>query len=267
MKKNKLTEIVAEKRQEIKIHKSRLSLEFLKNYAKKPKHKIRSIHAALAKNKGMAIFAEIKRKSPAEPAINSTLDIPKTLGIYEKNRVTAISILTDYHFGGSLDFLKIAKAGKNPPTKRTPILRKDFIVDEYQIFESLYYGADMILLIASLLGKQRLALFIKTAHAIGLECLVEIHDESEIKKVIAAGASIVGINARNLKTFNIDLDNIVRLAPKIPSGPFIVAESGIRDGKHVAMLSRAGVKGVLVGTALMRATNIGAKIKEFRNMR
>lgn len=214
------------------------------------------------KNGARALIAEVKFASPSKGLIYKGKVGAETAGkiaqIYEKNGASAISVLTDEkYFRGSFEYLKRVKE----VTKNVPILCKDFIVTEYQIFKAREYGADAILLIAKLLSEDKIRHFLKTARSLGMECLVEVHDEEELEKVLKTDAKIIGVNNRNLSNFTIDLDTTNRLANKIPDDKIIVAESGISSREDLKKLNKR-VRAILVGSALMSSKNITKKIHE-----
>ncbi len=201
------------------------------------------------------LIAEIKFASPSKGLIyKGKLGAGEIAEIYEKNGAAAVSVLTDGDFFcGSFENLRAAKKA----TKKIPILCKDFIVHEYQIYKAREYGADAVLLIVKLLSPEKLKKFLKLSKSLKMDCLVEVHDEEDLKRALKAGAKIIGINSRNLKTFKIDKSIVEKLANKIPNGKVIVAESGIEKRENIK-----GVNAILVGTAIMSSPNIAAKVKE-----
>lgn len=226
------------------------------------KKSTRSFFEALNKENGRALISEVKFASPSKGLIykgkvgaETAVKIAK---IYEKNGASAISVLTDEnYFKGSFEYLKKIKEA----TKKVPILCKDFIVSEYQIFKAREYGADAILLIAKLLSETQLKQFLFVARSLGMESLVEIHNEEELKKVLKTDAKIIGINNRNLSNFTIDLETTNRLVKMIPKDKIIVAESGISSREDLKKLDKK-VNAILVGSALMSSKNITKKIHE-----
>ncbi|MDP2942257.1 MAG: indole-3-glycerol phosphate synthase TrpC, partial [Candidatus Omnitrophota bacterium] len=162
----------------------------------------------------------------------------------------------DKYFQGSIDHLKAVRQAVD-----LPILRKDFIRSEYQVYESAIAGTDAILLIAALLDKGMLKGLYREARALGIDVLVEVHDERELDKALGTGAEIIGINNRNLKTLEVDLNTTIELLPKIPAEKIIVSESGIRDYEDIKKLSEAGVRAFLIGTVFMESDDIGAEVK------
>lgn len=196
---------------------------------------------------GISLIAEMKRASPSRGPIHPDAAVADIVTAYRDAGVSAISVLTEPRwFGGSLDDLREARR-----TVDLPLLRKDFLVDPYQLLEARVAGADAVLLIVAALGPARLVDLMRDAHDLGLDCLVEVHDEDEVEAAVEAGAEIIGINNRNLHSLAVDLDTTFRLLSDIPAGTVVVAESGISDRAHVRDLEQAGVDAILVGEALM----------------
>ncbi len=256
---NKLETILSDKKQELELSKKIVSLEELKQKIKTSKRNIRDFKSALENNSQISLIAEIKKASPSLGDINIDTNIKKQAKIYESGGANAISVLTDANFKGEIAFLKEVK---NITT--VPVLRKDFIFDTYQIYESYLAGADAILLIATILDEKKLCSLVDLTHRLGMECLVETHTKEDIEKAIKTKAKIIGINARNLKNFKVNLDTIINLAKEIPRNRIIVAESGIETSRDVEHLGKAGIKVILVGTALMKALDVKGKIREFK---
>lgn len=220
---------------------------------------IRDFQVALEKD-GLALIAEIKRASPAKGDINLNVDIKKQAKIYEQAGANVISVLTDKkYFKGDINFLHQVKQATT-----IPVLRKDFIIDKQQIYESKLFGADAVLLISSILNEKKLIEFVDLVYQLNMQCLVEAHTEEDIEKILKTKAKIIGINARNLQTMKVYLTTLVRLAKLIPKDKILIAESGIKTKQDVIKLKQAGVKGILVGTSLMNSTNIDGKIKELK---
>ena len=211
-----------------------------------PAHQLR--HAL--QRDGVNIIAEFKRRSPSKGIIRDDVDVRSTVRSYEVGGAVAISVLTEEdYFDGSLDDLRAVKA-----TVAVPVLRKDFLFDEYQIFESAAAGADAVLLIVAALDDETLVRLRRLAEEeLGMDALVEVHDEAEMKRAIAAGAKLIGVNNRNLHTFEVSIDTSVRLASKAPAGSTLVSESGLRSVEDLAKLRRVGYRGFLIGESLMRA--------------
>jgi len=206
------------------------------------------------------IIAEIKKASPSKGVIRKDFD-PMAIGqAYENGGADALSILTEPHwFKGDIEYLGMVRRYVS-----IPILRKDFIVDRYQILEALVFGADYILLIAKALSRKELKELIEYARHLGLEVLVEIHDKTDLVKAIFAGANIIGINHRNLETFEMDMQLSHKLIPLIPNSKIIVAESGINDHETVVELSKAGADAFLVGEHFMRQGDIASALQELK---
>ncbi|HHT9130844.1 MAG TPA: indole-3-glycerol phosphate synthase TrpC, partial [Candidatus Brocadiaceae bacterium] len=204
------------------------------------------------------IIAEIKKASPSLGVIRTDFNHVEIARLYESSGAAAISVLTDEKFfQGKLSYLTDVKKSVS-----LPILRKDFIIDPYQIYEARSAGADAILLIAALLSKEEIQRFLELARELGMDCLVEVHSELELEKVLQTSANIIGINNRDLATFKIDLETTLLLKPMIPSGKIVVSESGIKSREDIVKLIKKGVDAVLVGETLMKSTNISTKLHE-----
>jgi len=260
-----LDEIVAYKKEEVAEARRRRPLEELRRISG-DLPPARDFIGALRGDRGdeFALIAEIKRASPSKGMIRAELDPTEIARIYEGHGARAISVLTDERFfRGHLEYIAEVKAAAS-----LPVLRKDFLLDPYQVYEARVCGADAVLLIASILPGARLREMLDTAHELGMSCLVEIHARSdldlvrrEVGAVISAGARIVGLNNRNLETFETDLAFSLETVQKIPKDCINVSESGIRDHEDVLRLCDAGFDAMLVGEALMRAPDIGRKIE------
>jgi len=213
---------------------------------------------AISKKGQINLIAEIKKASPSAGLIREDFNAAKIAGIYIKNKAAAISVLTeDKYFLGKFSYL--AQISENCPV---PLLMKDFIVHEHQIYEGLFYGASAVLLIVAMLPDKELKGLMKVAHSLGLDCLVEAHDEDEVKRAAAAGAQIIGVNNRNLQDLKVDLNNCLTLIPQIPKGIIIVAESGLKTHEDIRRVQEAGAHAVLIGETFMRSPDIASKIKE-----
>ncbi|APV43791.1 indole-3-glycerol-phosphate synthase [Dehalogenimonas formicexedens] len=207
------------------------------------------------------IIAEVKKASPSRGVIKADFEPLKIARQYAGAGAAAVSVLTEEkYFEGSPDYLKTIanELGGNRP----PLLRKDFIIDPYQVYESRVLGADAILLIVAILSPSALTSLLDLARSLGMEALVESHNEPEIQTALESGAGIIGINNRDLKTFKVDLKTAARLRPFIPNDRLVVSESGISSGKDIQYLNRLGVNAALVGEALMTAPDISLKLKE-----
>jgi indole-3-glycerol phosphate synthase len=207
------------------------------------------------------IIAEVKKASPSKGVIKADFDPLLIAKAYELGGADAISVLTEPHyFQGNLEYLTAIR--RYVPT---PLLRKDFIVDKYQIVEALVYGADFILLIAKALGTKELKELYDYAIHLGLEVLVEIHDMEDLTKAIKSGATIIGINHRNLDTFEMDMTLCDKLIPLIPNGKIIVAESGVSDVDTIKRLNSIGADAFLIGEHFMRVPSIEEELQKFKN--
>lgn len=220
----------------------------------------RDFGSAIKRNgEKIKLIAELKKASPSKGLIRKDFDPIKICSIYDEKNVNAISVLTEEDFfQGHLSYIKTVK-----DIASKPILRKDFIFDEYQIYESRVNHADAILLIAAILEKNQAKEYLHLAEELGLHVLFEVHDEYDLEKALSIDADIIGINNRNLKTLKIDLTTTFRLKKDIPRGKTVVSESGIKDRNDVIKLQDAGVDAMLIGTSLMEAEDIGRKIDEF----
>jgi indole-3-glycerol phosphate synthase len=208
--------------------------------------------------KPCTIIAEVKRSSPSKGRIREDFDAVKIAAIYQAYGAQAISVLTDEQFfEGKGEYLAEIKK-----TVALPLLRKDFVIDAYQLYETRALGADAVLLIAAILEQEQLQEYIQLAVHLGLTPLVEVHTDTELAKALAVGAAVIGINNRNLQTFTTDLATTLALAPLIPSGKIVVTESGINTRGDIERLLAAGVHCFLIGEALMRAADIGEKLAE-----
>lgn len=254
---NILDKIVAQKQVEVAERKATTSIAELE---KGPffKHETYSLKQFLLDENKTAIIAEFKRKSPSKGIINNTVSVEEVTLSYATNGASGISVLTDGEFfGGSLaDLQKAAIINK------VPLLRKDFMIDEYQVHEAKAYGASVILLIAACLTPQEVKNLAAAAKNLGLEVLLELHDESELNHVCDA-VDVVGVNNRNLKTFTVDLEQSIKLAEKIGNSFIKIAESGISDIKNIHYLKQYGFQGFLIGENFMKQSNPGLAFKQF----
>jgi len=207
---------------------------------------------------GCAIIAEVKRRSPSRGRIREDFDPFKIAALYQEHGAAAVSVLTDEEFfGGNRTHLSGIRKIVD-----LPLLRKDFIIDPYQIYETRVLGGDALLLIACLLEAGQLREYIRLTEGLGLSALVEVHTREELDKALAAGAEIIGINNRDLKTFSTDLGITLDLAPCIRGNRIVVSESGINTREDIETLMKAGIHSFLVGETLMRAGDIGGKLRE-----
>jgi indole-3-glycerol phosphate synthase len=207
---------------------------------------------------GLSLIAEFKRGSPSAGEIRPGAEVERVVGAYEEGGAAALSVLTEPHrFGGSLDDLRSARRASG-----LPILRKDFIVDPYQLWESAVAGADAVLLIVAALGEDDLGeLYRETVH-LDLDCVVEVHDSEDLERALAIDPEVIGINNRDLESFETRLDVARELSPDVPAGKAIVAESGYGRRDQLDELERTGVDAVLIGETLMRAGDIVAAVRE-----
>jgi indole-3-glycerol phosphate synthase len=207
---------------------------------------------------GLSLIAEFKRRSPSAGEISGVAIVPDQVGAYERGGAAALSVLTDErHFGGSLDDLRAARAACD-----LPILRKDFIVDPYQLFEAAVNGADAVLLIVRALDDRKLREMYEQARGLDLDCLVEVHDVEELQRALELDADVIGINNRDLDAGTVDVATTYELMPHVPAGKTVVAESGISSREELEELERVGVDAVLIGGALMSAPDPEAKTRE-----
>lgn len=221
----------------------------------------RDFASAIVKGR-VNIIAEVKKGSPSKGIIRPDFDPLSIARIYEENGAAAISVLTDEkYFFGSLDNLVTIRREAG-----LPVLRKDFIIEPYQVYEARVAGADAVLLIAAALKKKNLSEFITLAESLGMAALVEVHVEEELFNALEAGATLIGINNRDLNTFKTDVSTTMRLAKLVPPGRIIVSESGINTHDDVKRLLGQGVKTFLVGEALMREKDVGRKLRELRGV-
>ncbi len=207
---------------------------------------------------GLSLIAEFKRRSPSAGELAGAAGVAETVRGYERGGAAALSILTEERqFGGSLHDLRAAREAAD-----LPILRKDFIVDPYQLYESAANGADAVLLIVATLGDEELAGLYLQARELDLDCLVEVHDEAELERALTVDADVLGINNRNLDDLTVDVQTTVRLLTDVPAGKTVVSESGYETREQLDELERIGVDAVLIGEALMRAEEPELLIRE-----
>jgi indole-3-glycerol phosphate synthase len=217
----------------------------------------RSSFAAAVAAPGLSLIAEVKRASPSRGSIRPDLDVGTLVEAYEEAGARAVSVLTEEeHFRGLPDDLRTAAAAT-----ALPLLRKDFIVDEYQVHEARVLGASAVLLIATLLNDRELSTLTGLAIDLGLDVLLEVHDEKEMARALAVDGAIIGVNNRDLRTFAVSLKTTERLAVRVPPGRLLVSESGIRDRADVVGLATLGVDGVLVGESILQDPDVRAAIR------
>jgi indole-3-glycerol phosphate synthase len=221
----------------------------------------RNLLEALSQANGLAVIAEIKPASPSAGTIREGVEVPWMAKQYEEGGACAISVLTEPRFfHGNLRFLPRVKE-----TVSLPVLQKDFIIDPFQIYEGRTFGADALLLIAAILGERELKELAALTFELGMVPLVEAHNEEDLEKILKLSLPLVGLNNRDLKTLEVNLETTLRLLEKVPREIMVISESGIKSGRDVEMLKKAGVKGILVGEILMRASSPASKIKELLN--
>ena len=254
---NILDKIILDKRREVVLKKSIIPVSQLEASVFFDKQTI-SLSTNL-RNSNSGIIAEHKRRSPSKAEINYGFTVEEVVKGYETAGACGISVLTDgKYFGGSLDDLLLARA-----TVNIPLLRKEFIVDEYQILEAKAHGADLILLIAAVLSREEIKSLSEFAHRLGLEVLLEVHNQEELEKSIMPSLDMIGVNNRNLKTFEVSLDFSKELADQIPNEFVKVSESGISSIKAITELKPFGYQGFLIGENFMKTDNAGQAAKEF----
>ena len=221
---------------------------------------VRDFRSALEAGPGIGIIAEVKKASPSAGILRADFDPLAIARLYEASGASAISVLTDEpFFQGHLSYLSAIRQAVRPP-----VLRKDFILERYQVVQARAAGADAVLLIAEILDSAELPALLANIHELGMQALVELYDRDNLPRVLAAGARIVGVNNRDLRTFVTSLDHTVNLARDIPADCCLVSESGIRTRDDLLRLGQAGVKAVLIGETFMRAPDIGQKMRELR---
>ena len=254
---NILDKIILDKRREVVLKKSIIPVSQLEASVFFDKQTISLSHNLRNSNSG--IIAEHKRRSPSKAEINYGFTVEEVVKGYETAGACGISVLTDgKYFGGSLDDLLLARASVN-----IPLLRKEFIVDEYQILEAKAHGADLILLIAAVLSREEIKSLSEFAHRLGLEVLLEVHNQEELEKSIMPSLDMIGVNNRNLKTFEVSLDFSKKLADLIPNEFVKVSESGISSIEAITELKPFGYQGFLIGENFMKTDNAGQAAKEF----
>jgi len=241
-----LDEIIDGVRADLEIRAALISLEELKSRVQRVAPAL-DAYAALHGGDGVKVIAEVKRSSPSKGALAMIANPAGLAADYAAGGASVISVLTEQRrFGGSLQDLAAVRAAVD-----IPVLRKDFMVSSYQLWEARAYGADVILLIVAALDQPTLVGLRERAESLGMTALVEVHDEAETQRAVEAGARVIGINARNLKTLEVDRDTFARLAPGIPQGIVKVAESGVRGPHDMLEYARAGASAVLVGESLV----------------
>lgn len=254
-----LKRILEVKRTEVESRKKQVPLKVLQNHISTAPP-VRPFAQVLKRREGepIRLIAELKKASPSKGVFREDFDPKKILLAYERSFASALSILTDEpFFQGSLENLLLAR---QITTK--PLLRKDFLVDEYQLYEARVYGADAVLLIVAALEEKELQDLLALSRELGMDSLVEVHTEGELEIALKSGAMLIGINNRNLQTFEVDLSTTLRLKRLIPNNCIVVSESGIENREQVKQLEDAGVDAILVGETLIRSDDPIAKAKE-----
>ena len=250
-----LSEIVERKRQRVEEAKRRVPLDA-------PERKSHRFRDALLRD-GVNIIAEFKRRSPSKGVIRADADLKQIVSAYQTGGAVGISVLTEEdYFSGSLDDLRSVKQ-----FVELPVLRKDFVVDEYQVYESAAAGADAILLIVAALDDDTLLRLRRLAEEdLGMDALVEVHDNEEMQRAAACGARLIGVNNRNLHTFDVSLETSLSLVSAAPKNAILISESGLNNASDLSRLHAAGYRGFLIGESLMRSENPGAALRDFMSM-
>ncbi|WP_309613278.1 indole-3-glycerol phosphate synthase TrpC [Flavobacterium sp.] len=256
---NILDQIIARKKKEVALKKSMVSVAQLEN-SDLFNSKTNSLNKSIV-NSPFGIIAEHKRRSPSKATINNSFSVEEVVKGYENAGASGISVLTDMqYFGGSLEDLLLARASVG-----IPLLRKEFIVDEYQLLEAKAFGADAILLIAAVLSKQEIKQLSEFAQSLALEVLLEVHNQEELGKSIMPSLDLIGVNNRNLKTFEVSLQNSIDLVNLIPSDFVKVSESGITSAEDIKLLRSHGFNGFLIGENFMKTDNPRKSLEQFIN--
>jgi indole-3-glycerol phosphate synthase len=251
-----LDKIIAQKREEVEQRKKVATITYLQQLIARQKP---ALDLAMAlKGDHIRLIAEVKQASPSRGMLSPNFNPIELARTYAEGGAAAISVLTEAnYFMGSIEHLAAIKE-----VVGLPLLRKDFIFDFYQIYESRAYGADALLLIVAILSQEQLKELVSLSHSLGLRCLVEVHNEDEVGRAVLSEAEIIGINNRDLDTFSIDINMTRRLRPLIPQERIVVSESGIKNKRDLGKLGKWGVDAVLVGEALVTAGDVRAKMKE-----
>ena len=257
-----LDDIVTAKRAELERQRSEVSLETLQQRIGAQPPPLNLSGALLGDE--VRLIAEIKRASPSRGLLCPDFDPVRLANAYVENGAAAISVLTDPRFQGTLEHLAAVKQAVLP--KGTPVLRKDFIFDPYQVHEARAHGADAILLIVSILSPQEMVELLTLSRRLWMQCLVEVHTREEFQTALETGAEIIGINNRDLRTFHTDLSVTRELARLAPKGKVLVSESGFSSREDILQLSRMGVHAALVGEALVTAADVRAKVRELAGL-
>ncbi len=252
-----LSEIIERKRQRLESVKQAVPLESFE--VRKGSHRFRQ---ALLRD-GINIIAEFKRRSPSKGAIRAEANLSQIVTSYEAGGAAAISVLTEEdYFSGSLEDLRLAKQSVD-----LPVLRKDFIIDDYQVYESAAAGADAVLLIVAALDDEKLlSLRALIEDELSMDALIEVHTREEMQRALACGASVIGVNNRNLHTFEVSLETSLSLAAEVPTEAVLISESGLKSATDLARLRDAGFRGFLIGESLMRSDDPGAALRDLMGL-
>ncbi|MCH5267315.1 MAG: indole-3-glycerol phosphate synthase TrpC [Lachnospiraceae bacterium] len=257
---NILDEIAAKTKERVAERKEKISLQEIKAQAEQMSAETGFPFEEALGKKEISFICEVKKASPSKGLIAEHFPYREIARDYEAGGAGAISVLTEpYYFQGSDEYLKAVKE-----TVSIPVLRKDFTVDEYMIYEAKVIGADAVLLICAILSDEELQRFWRIADGLGLTALVEAHDEEEVRRAMAIGARVIGVNNRDLKTFTVDIHNSTRFRDIVPKNILFVSESGIRNGDDIAELAKHDVNAVLIGETLMRADDRAKALQELR---
>lgn len=255
-----LEKIANKTRERISLEKERRTLNQLKTEVEKIPTYTEFLFEEALRTKDISFICEIKKASPSKGIISKKFPYIEIAKEYEKAGASAISVLTEpFYFGGRNEYISEIKKHVT-----IPILRKDFVIDEYMIYEAKEIGADAVLLICTLLDDKKLKDYLETSHRLGLSCLVEAHDEEEVKRAIRSGARIIGVNNRDLKDFTVDVNNSIKLRKLVPKNIIFISESGIKTPEDIDSLRKSGVNGVLIGETLMKSKN---KVEEIHKLR
>jgi indole-3-glycerol phosphate synthase len=256
LKKEMIDRITALKKEEVKRRKTTLSLSCLRERIAQQKPPL-DLTPAL-KGDSIRLIAEVKQSSPSRGMLSPNLNPAELAKTYAEGGAAAISVLTEAnYFNGSIDYLAAIRE-----VVKLPLLRKDFIFDPYQVYESRAHGADALLLIVGILSQGQLEELLSLSHGLGLKCLIEVHNEGEVERAVLSQAEIIGINNRDLNTLTVDLNTTRRLRPLIPKQRIVVSESGIGSRKDIEKLRKLGVDAILIGEALVTASDVLSKMKE-----
>ena len=251
-----MDKIIAQKREEVEQRKKVAAITYLLERIASQKPAI-DLAPAL-KGDYIRLIAEVKQASPSRGVLSHNFNFTELAQTYAEGGAAAISVLTEAnYFMGGIEHLAAIKG-----VVGLPLLRKDFIFDPYQVYESRAYGADALLLIAAILSQGQLEELVSLSHSLGLKCLVEVHNEGEVKRAVLSKSEIIGINNRDLNTFAVDINTTRRLRPLVPEEKIIVSESGIKSKMDMEKLGQWGVNAVLIGEALVTAGDVRAKMKE-----